>query len=553
MAGTCLAVVILQERLVQPRRIGNPDNSRGHLLCNEVVYTEIAFVMSRKARSYRQMRPPTEEDLAALAQSFGLKLSKSDLQGLARLSAAMTPAYECMERQKPSHVEARYPRDAGRPPEAAANPFNAWAWITEIRGKSNGPLRGRRLAIKDNIEVAGVPMRNGSSLLNGYTPDQDATVVTRILDAGGIIVGKTVCEDLCFSGSSHTSTPAAVLNPHDPTRSAGGSSSGNAAAIAAGDITMAVGGDQGGSVRTPASWCGIVGLKPTHGLVPYTGAFSIEPSFDHLGPMGRTVSDVALLLSVIAGPDGFDPRQQNVTVQDYMSALSEPVEGLRIAVLTEGFGRPESDPASDAVVRSALEAMSSAGAIVEDVTLPMHIDAYQIGSVAIFEGAAEFLFSKNLLAPDLNGYYPERLSTHWAKAWRKNPDALPAIGKFALLFGAHMQQANQGSSFARAQNLRRTIRAAYDGILDRYDVVAMPTLPFPAPRLPDSDATLEQVIAAGLDMEGNTAPFDASGHPAISVPCGLCRGLPVGLMFVGRHFDERKVLRAAASFESLGL
>ena len=518
-----------------------------------MTHTEIAFVISRKARSYRHMRLPTEDDLAALAQSFGLKLSKSDLQGLARLSAAMQPAYECLERQKPFHVELRYPRDAGRPPEAGTNPFNAWAWITEIRGKSNGLLRGRRVAIKDNIAVAGVPMRNGSSLLNGYTPDEDATVVTRILDAGGLIAGKTVCEDLCFSGSSHTSTPAAVLNPYDPTRSAGGSSSGNAAAIAAGDITMAVGGDQGGSVRTPASWCGIVGLKPTHGLVPYTGAFPIEPSFDHLGPMGLTVSDVALLLSVIAGPDGFDPRQQNVTVQDYLSALSEPIEGLRIAVLTEGFGRPESDPASDAVVMSALDAMSKAGAVVEEVSLPQHLDAYQIGSIAIFEGAAAFLFSDDLLGTGFKGSYPEKMAAHWAKAWRQDPDALPAIGKFALLFGAHARQTARGSTYAKAQNLRRAIRAAYDGILDRYDVLALPTLPFTAPRLPDPDATLEQVVVAGLDMEGNTAPFDASGHPAISVPCGLCRGLPVGLMFVGRHFDERKVLRAAASFERLGL
>ncbi len=499
------------------------------------------------------MRPPTQDELSALARSFGLSLSDTDLQGLVRLSAAMQPAYDCLDRQEPFRSPPAFPRDRGRPPDKSENPFNAWAWITDVHGAADGPLTGRRIGIKDNIAVAGAPMRNGSALLGNFIPDEDATVVTRILDAGGTIAGKTVCEDLCFSGSSHTSTPAPVLNPHDSARSAGGSSSGNAAAIAAGDISMAVGGDQGGSVRTPASWCGIVGLKPTHGLVPYTGAFPIEPSFDHLGPMGRTVADVALLLSVIAGPDGLDPRQQNVTVQDYLSAPEDSVSGLRVAVLQEGFGRPESDLASDAVVRSALEAMSRAGAVVEQVSLPLHLDAYQIGSIAIFEGAAEFLFSGNLLGTGFNGPYPERLAGHWARAWRQNPDALPAIGKFALLFGAHARQTSQGASYAKAQNLRRAIRAAYDGILDRYDVLAMPTLPFPAPLLPQPDASLEQVVVAGLDMEGNTAPFDASGHPAISVPCGLCRGLPVGLMFVGRRFDERKVLRAAGSFERLGL
>jgi len=499
------------------------------------------------------MRLPGEHDLANLAKSLGLTLSTSELRSLVRLSEAMQPAYECLDRLAPAEFAVERSRKGGRLPDPATNPFNAWAWITEIAGKAEGPLAGRRIGIKDNIAVAGAPMRNGSRLLSDFMPDEDATVVTRILDAGGTIAGKTVCEDLCFSGSSHTSIPAPVLNPYDRTRSAGGSSSGNAAAIAAGDITMAIGGDQGGSVRTPASWCGIVGLKPTHGLVPYTGAFPIEPSFDHLGPMGRTVEDVALLLSVIAGPDGLDPRQQNVVVQDYLPALTEPITGLRVAVLSEGFRRPESDPESDAVVRSALDAMSMASAVVEEVSLPQHLDAYHIGSIAIFEGAAALLFSDDLAGTGFKGYYPEKMAAYWARAWRDNPDALPAIGKFALLFGAHARQITRGSTYAKAQNLRRTIRAAYDSILDHYDVVAMPTLPFVAPRLPTSDATLEQVVIAGLDMEGNAAPFDASGHPAISVPCGLCHGLPVGLMFVGRHFDERKVLRAAASFERLGL
>lgn len=464
----------------------------------------------------------------------------------------MVPAYECLDRHAAVRLPVPRAREPGRAPSSADNPHNAWAWLADIRGNSDGPLHKRRVGIKDNIAVAGLPMRNGSRLLDGFVPDEDATVVTRILAAGGTIAGKTVCEDLCFSGSSHTSTPLPVLNPFDPARSAGGSSSGNAAAIAAGDVAMCVGGDQGGSVRTPASWCGIVGLKPTHGLVPYTGAFPIEPSFDHLGPMGRTVEDVALLLSVIAGPDGLDPRQQNVVVQDYMAALREPATGLRIAVLREGFGRPESDAASDSTVRAALDSLAMAGAAVEEVSLPWHVDAYHVGSIAIFEGAADFLFAGNLMGSGFKGYYPEKLARHWAHAWRSNPDALPDIGKFALLFGAYMRQASQGSTYAKAQNLRRLIRSAYDEVLARHDLIAMPTMPFAAPLLPQPGASLEAIVSAGLDMEGNTAPFDASGHPAITVPCGLCRGLPVGLMFVGRHFDERNVLRAAASFERLG-
>jgi amidase len=484
-----------------------------------------------------------------MARNFGLTLSDTDIAGLARLCAAMDPAYDCLDRYESEKLPVKYPRGTGNAP--SANPLNAWAWMTDIHGASDGPLKGTKVGVKDNISVAGVPMRNGSRLLDGFIPEEDATVVTRILDAGGIIAGKTVCEDLCFSGSSHTSTPAPVLNPSDPRRSAGGSSGGNAAAIAAGDVTMAVGGDQGGSVRTPSSWCGIVGLKPTHGLVPYTGAFPVEPSFDHLGPMGRSVADVALLLSVIAGPDGLDPRQVNVSVDDYVAAAVESAAGLKVGVLREGFGRPESDSASDVVVRAALELFAQSGATVEEVSLPIHLDAYQIGSIAIFEGAADFLFAGNAVGSGFGGHQPEQMSSHWARAWRENPDALPAIGKYALLFGAHARTQEQGRTYAKAQNLRRRLRASYDALLFRFDVLAMPTLPFTAPLLPKLDASLEEVVTAGLDMEGNTAPFDATGHPAITVPCGKAHGLPVGLMFVGRHFGERNLLRAAASFESL--
>ena len=154
--------------------------------------------------------------------------------------------------------------------------------------------------------MSGVPMMNGTSVLEGYVPDVDATIVTRILDAGGSVQGKSVCESLCFSGGSHTSDTGPVRNPHDHTRTTGGSSSGSAALVAAREVDLGIGGDQGGSIRIPASWCGIYGLKPTYGLVPYTGVFPIELTLDHTGPMARTAADVALLLEAIArGPTGW--------------------------------------------------------------------------------------------------------------------------------------------------------------------------------------------------------------------------------------------------------
>jgi len=495
---------------------------------------------------------PSAEELGLLAKTFGLTLADDDIAAIVELSKGLKPAYDRIDELVEDHPLPRYSRGPGRAPETPLNPHNAWAWMSDIAGADSGPLLGCRVGIKDNISVAGQPMSNGSRLLKDFRPEADATVVSRILDAGGIIAGKTVCEDLCFSGGSHSSIPFPVTNPYDPTRSAGGSSSGNAAAIAAGDVTMCVGGDQGGSVRTPASWCGVVGLKPTHGLVPYTGAFPIEPSLDHLGPMGRSTQDVARLLAIIAGPDGLDYRQAGAPAQDYVAALESPLAGLRIGVVQEGFGRPESLAETDQSVRRALASLSDAGAMVKEISIPWHIDGYYLCAAIVTEGASEFMFKANAMGYGFKGYYSTGLTEAWAKRWRASPDDLPDIAKFSMLFNGYAHGAYHGRHYGRAQNLRRALKAAYDRALTEFDVLAMPTTPFTATKLPGPEAGFAQRVTAGLDMEGNTAPFDVSGHPAISLPCGLVKGLPVGLMFIGPHFGESAVLRAAASFERLG-
>ncbi len=215
----------------------------------------------------------------------------------------------------------KYPRTPGYRPTGEENRLGAWYVKTTIEGAAEGKLKGKRVAIKDNVCIAGVPMMNGASTLEGYVPDIDATIVTRILDAGGTILGKSVCEYFCFSGGSHTSSSGPVHNPRRQGYSAGGSSSGSAALIAAGEVDLAIGGDQGGSIRIPAAYCGIYGMKPTHGLVPYTGVMPIELTIDHTGPMSATVADNALMLEVLAGPDGLDPRQHGVEAERYTEAL----------------------------------------------------------------------------------------------------------------------------------------------------------------------------------------------------------------------------------------
>ena len=218
------------------------------------------------------VRLPTTEQLQGISRSFGLALSDADLVSFRELMRGPLASYARLDELPEPKLPVKYPRDPGRRPSPEENPYNAWYWKTDIRGAESGLLAGKKVAIKDNICVAGVPMMNGSQLLEGYVPEIDAVVVTRILDAGGTIAGKAACEDLCFSGASHTCATGPIRNPHNPKHSAGGSSGGSAALVAAGDVPMALGGDQGGSIRTPSSWCGVYGLKPTWGLVPLSGA-----------------------------------------------------------------------------------------------------------------------------------------------------------------------------------------------------------------------------------------------------------------------------------------
>ncbi len=251
---------------------------------------------------------PTPEQILEIASKYRMALTAEDVGDFRHLIQQTLVSYRRLDELVEPTLPVSVPRTPGYRPQREENPYNAWYWKTDISSGKPGLLSGKKVAVKDNICVAGVPMMNGSALLEGFVPDIDATVVTRILDAGGTIAGKAACEDLCFSGASHTCATGPIRNPHDPSRSAGGSSGGSAALVAAGEVPMALGGDQGGSIRTPSSWCGAYGLKPTWGLVPTTGSMPIAYSVDHCGPICGSVEDAARLLTVIAGHDGWDSR-----------------------------------------------------------------------------------------------------------------------------------------------------------------------------------------------------------------------------------------------------
>ena len=492
---------------------------------------------------------PGKDEYNRIAEMYGFDLSDQECDTLLQMAAGTLASYERLDQLSPPRLPVKYTRDAGRAPLPEENPHNAWAWRCEIKGAESGKLAGKKIALKDNICLAGMPLLNGSAVLEGFVPNEDATVVTRILDAGGEIAGKAVCENFCFSGGSHTSHPAPVLNPANPEYSTGGSSSGSAALVATGAVDMALGGDQGGSIRMPASWSGIVGLKPTFGLVPYTGIFPIEGTLDHTGPMTASVADAALLLEVIAGEDGLDPRQVNVKTAPYTQALSQGISGIKIGVVREGFGwEGFSEEAVDRVVRAAARAMSSHGAQVSDVSIPMHRDGVHIWTGIALEGATAQMVRGDGAGWNYRGHYLEGLCDFYGRARRARANDFPLTVKSVVLLGQYLTDRYNGHYYSRAQNLARELRAAYDRALEEVDVLLMPTTPMKAMRIPRSgDAAA--YFASALGNINNTCPFDVTGHPAISIPCGKADGLPVGLMLIGKHFDEATVLRAAHGYE----
>jgi amidase len=500
-------------------------------------------------------RLPTGGEILEIARGFGMTLTDADAASFRGLMAGSMASYARLDELAEPKLPVKYPRTPGYRPSEQENPYNAWYWKCEIKGAPGGPLSGKKIAVKDNICVAGVPMMNGSRVLEGYVPDVDATVVTRILDAGGAIVGKAACEDLCFSAGSHTCATGPIRNPHNPEHSTGGSSGGSAALVAAGEVEMALGGDQGGSIRTPSGWCGVYGLKPTWGLVPMTGGMPISYSVDHCGPICDSVENVARLLAVIAGPDPHDPRTINARVGDFEGALGQSAKGLKIGVLKEGFAHPTGNPLTaetDAKVRAALARLEKAGAAIEEVSIPMHYDAPHIWTGVILEGAAEMMLKGYAMGNNWMGYYTTSLQEAFARGWRARPDDVSETVKLVLLLGEYMHRNYHNRYHSKAQNLRVVARQAYDEALRRYDMLAMPTLPFPATKIPPADCSREDYVDLALNMQQNTCPFDVTGHPAFTVPCGMVGGLPVGMMLVGKHFDEATLIRAGHAFERLG-
>jgi amidase len=502
------------------------------------------------------IRRPSRQDIIDLSNRTHVHLTEAELDVIHEQVNNNLVSYDELD-QMPEPVRPVTPavRIPGERPSRKDDPLNAIVRYVDVKAINvdKGPLSGKKVGIKDTVCVAGIPTTCASRLLYDYTPDVDATVTKRILEAGGHITAMLNTDDFSFSGAGHTSVYGPGLNPADAKHVAGGSSCGSASAVATGMVDIALGGDQGGSIRMPASWSGIVGLKATHGLIPYTGIAGFDPTIDHIGPMTKTVEDAALLLSVIAGKDetSADPRQPTeIATVDYMKALSGPIKGLRIGVVEEGFSTPAKMDVVNQAVREAIKFLGHLGATVETVSIPQHKSVMPIWTAIAVEGGLD-AFYHGLSPYGTKAWYNTRQMSAMSKSIKTNGGDFSPTTKVGVILAAYMKEQYHGVFYGKAQNLTRRLTKAYDDALDKYDLLVMPTTPQTAheiPPMPEVDRGAH--ISQALNMLWNTAVFDLTGHPSISIPCRDVKGLPVGLMFTGKSFNEATLLNAAQAYET---
>lgn len=445
-------------------------------------------------------------------------------------------------------------RSVGQRPSRAEDPYNAIARRCRVvaEAPTGGLLKGVRVSVKDSISIGGIPITAGSEFLGSYVPPRDSVVVERVLAAGGEIVAVTTMDDLALSVAGDACATGTVRNPHDPGRVAGGSSAGAAAGLFYEGIDVALGTDQGGSVRVPASCCGVIGHKPTFGLVPYTGALGLDPTLDHIGPLGRSAEQVARLLEAIAGPHPADPRTRlGAPARRCLPAVEaapHDFAGVRVGVLTEGFDPNRVEPATAAAVRAVAAAMGELGARVTEVSLPDLDQAAAIAYTCFSEGFTA-LMAAGGNAYGAGGRYDSDLAARISESRRCRGAALPPQAQIMLVVGEHLRQRYGGEVYARAQNARQGLRQAVDRALGSRDLLLLPTTPGPAQAVDERRPLLER-IRQGWAPGANALPFNVTGHPAISLPAAAVDGLPQGVMLVAAHHADAALLAHARTLET---
>lgn len=410
-------------------------------------------------------------------------------------------------------------------------------------GKNVTKLTGIPIAIKDILAVKGVRTTCGSKILENYIPPYSATVVKKLEDAGAVILGKLNMDEFAMGSSNEHSAFGAVKNPHDETRIPGGSSGGSAASVASSECVATLGTDTGGSIRQPASMCGVVGLKPTYGRVSRNGLVAFASSLDHIGPLTRTVSDSAIMLQAISGHDVKDSTSLNAPVPDYLAELKKDIKGLKLGVPKEYFEHDIADDVKESV-NSAIETLKKAGASIRKISLP-HTE-YAVATYYIIAPAEA---SANLARYDgiRYGYREKDAQTLEELYQRSRTKGFGAEVKLRIMIGTYVLSAGYYDAYyKKAQCVRTLIKNDFVKAFKDVDAIISPATPTSAFKLGEKlDDPLQMYLADIF-----TIPADLAGLPALVVPCKVANGtLPIGLQIIGKHLDEGTILRIANVYE----
>ena len=424
---------------------------------------------------------------------------------------------------------------------------NAWKKADELdaklaRGEAKGPLFGMPIGIKDNIVTKGLRTTCASKILDNFDPIYDATVMERLQQNETITIGKLNMDEFAMGSSTENSAFQKTANPWDLTAVPGGSSGGSAAAVAAGEVPFSLGSDTGGSIRQPASYCGVVGMKPTYGRVSRYGLVAFASSLDQIGPITRNVEDNAYLLQAIAGIDPMDGTSAHIEVPDFTKALTGDIKGLKIAVPKEYLGEGVSPEVRQSVLDS-LKVLESLGASYEEVSLPHSkyaLSTYYIlssseasANLSRFDGVRYGHRTEN--AENLLEMYKKTRAEGFGEEVKRRI----MLGTFALSSGYY------DAYYKKAQKVRTLIKNDFEKVFDQYDVIVGPTAPTPAFKMGEN--TKDPLTMYANDIL--TIPVNLAGVPGISVPNGFSNGLPLGLQIIGKHFDESTVYKVDHAFE----
>ena len=411
------------------------------------------------------------------------------------------------------------------------------------KGEKVGALAGVPVSIKDNMVSLNDPSASCSKILDGYIGIYDATVVTKLKEADAIIIGKTNMDEFAMGGSTKTSYYKLTKNPWDTSKVPGGSSGGAASSIASQQCFISLGSDTGGSIRQPASFCGVVGLKPTYGRVSRYGLMAFASSLDQIGPLAKNVEDIALAMNVIAGYDDYDGTVKNIPVPDYTEFLGKDIKGVKIGVPKEYFVDGMNENVK-AIMMDALEKLKEAGAELVDVSLPhtkYALPTYYIlapaeasSNLARFDGIRYGYRSKN--AKDFNDLYVKSRSEGFGNEVKRRI----MIGTYVLSAGFY------DAYFKKAQKARALIKADFDKAFETVDMIFTPVAPTPAFSLDAVKTPLELYLEDIFTLSANLA-----GVPGLSIPAGMTEGLPVGIQLLGKHFDEGNLIAVGSAFEKI--